>query len=386
MARLSSREIIVEKEKDTLRKDTLKREGKPTVDLQDYAELPASYNSTNLTLMARDPYWIYAYWEIASAAIETLKNKLGSAMDKATYVIRMYDTTYVDFNGTNANRVFDIEIDPNANNWYINLWNDNATYCADLGLRLPEGGFFQLVRSNFVTTPRLKPSNRSEEVWMEVKENRVQPPFVMAHLGGEKKKRQPTSKEYPSTGKESESLRAKKLKRITLSEDDIRAYYSKLSPLLRDIISQRLAQNPPRILHTKSNPHSFSLYAKGPIKGLMQGEVARRLLSGASEELLGGASESLFSGASEQNLGELKQRKFFFEIGTELIVYGRTEPDAQVELGDKNVKLHHDGTFNMRFALPEGKVPLDFVAKSSDGIQRREISTEVERTKTRYNP
>jgi hypothetical protein len=117
----------------------------------------------------------------------------------------------------------------------------------------------------------------------------------------------------------------------------------------------------------------------------MHSQFFKRHLGGASEELAQGASESLFSGASEQ-IAKGQGRKFFFEIGTELIVYGRTEPDAQVTLGGKKVGLRSDGTFGMRFALPEGKIPLDFVAKSADGAEAREISTAVERTKTKYNP
>lgn len=101
---------------------------------------------------------------------------------------------------------------------------------------------------------------------------------------------------------------------------------------------------------------------------------------GSSEETAGGASES-FQGASEQNA---KGRKFFFELGTELIVYGRTEPDAQVWWGEKKITLRSDGTFGMRLALPDGRIPLGFTAESGDKVEQREISTGVEREKTRY--
>jgi len=111
-------------------------------------------------------------------------------------------------------------------------------------------------------------------------------------------------------------------------------------------------------------------------------------LLGASEEmvLLGGASEQLLAqkkeGASER---KAKQRKFFFEIGTELIVYGRTEPDAEVWLGDKKVALREDGTFTLRFALPDGEIPLAFIAKSSNKTDKRRITSSVKRTKTKYD-
>ena len=102
---------------------------------------------------------------------------------------------------------------------------------------------------------------------------------------------------------------------------------------------------------------------------------------GASEFTYLGGSENL-GGASEFVQPD-KKRNFFFEIGAELIVYGRTEPDAEVRLGDKKVDLRPDGTFSMRFALPDGKIPLPFTATSKDKIDTKKITTEVER-KTFY--
>ncbi|MCX5687566.1 MAG: Rho termination protein, partial [Candidatus Omnitrophica bacterium] len=57
-----------------------------------------------------------------------------------------------------------------------------------------------------------------------------------------------------------------------------------------------------------------------------------------------------------------------------------TEPDAEVRLGDKKVDLRPDGTFSMRFALPDGKINLPFAATSSDKVETRKITTNVERT------
>jgi hypothetical protein len=46
--------------------------------------------------------------------------------------------------------------------------------------------------------------------------------------------------------------------------------------------------------------------------------------------------------------------KFFLEVWTELILYGRTEPDAEVTVEGKKVALRPDGTFSLRYALPVG--------------------------------
>lgn len=46
--------------------------------------------------------------------------------------------------------------------------------------------------------------------------------------------------------------------------------------------------------------------------------------------------------------------KFFLEVWTELILYGRTEPDADLTVEGKKVALRPDGTFSLRYALPVG--------------------------------
>jgi hypothetical protein len=105
---------------------------------------------------------------------------------------------------------------------------------------------------------------------------------------------------------------------------------------------------------------------------------------GASGEFLEnkGASESLSSFQSGASEGRLDKRKFFFEVWTELIVHGRTEPDATVWLNGQGIKLNPDGTFSLRYALPDGEIPLKFIAQSSDSVEQRHINTSVERERT----
>lgn len=343
-------------------------------------DLPFSYGSTNITLIVRDPNWIYAYWEIAPLSIETLKEAIGDQINNAAYVIRMYDVTFVDFNGHNANRWFDIEVGPHTNNWYINSWGDNATYCADLGIRLPDGRFFTLARSNFVTTPRKTQSWRTEQIWMEVKDDSTkQAPFVVGNIHKAENRQQER--------KDAASRTTQKGRRIYLSKEDIRQYYSRLSPLLKDIISKRPTARGASV--SRGNPGKKVITLEEVrLSGLTRGQFVKKLLGGASEELviMGASEQQPVGGASEQSQREAGQRRFFFEMGTELIVYGRTEPDAEVWLGNKKIPLRPDGTFTLRFALPDGKIPLGFTAVSNDKIEKREISTAVERFKTRYNP
>ena len=52
----------------------------------------------------------------------------------------------------------------------------------------------------------------------------------------------------------------------------------------------------------------------------------------------------------------------------ENIVYGATEPDATVTCQGRPVQLRPDGTFTLRFALPDGQQVIPCAARSADGI------------------
>jgi hypothetical protein len=94
------------------------------------------------------------------------------------------------------------------------------------------------------------------------------------------------------------------------------------------------------------------------------------------------ALSSFGSGA----LAPEKARKFWFKLDAELIVYGETEPSARVTLQGEPVKLRPDGTFTMRFSLPDSRQIIPAVATSGDGVEERTIVLAVERNTKHLEP
>jgi hypothetical protein len=82
----------------------------------------------------------------------------------------------------------------------------------------------------------------------------------------------------------------------------------------------------------------------------------------------------------------IKQRGFNFWLECELIIYGGTEPDAKVTMQGRPVQLRPDGTFTLRYGLPDGKFTFDCQAESSDGIEKRVITPIVSRNTERPAP
>jgi uncharacterized protein len=68
-----------------------------------------------------------------------------------------------------------------------------------------------------------------------------------------------------------------------------------------------------------------------------------------------------------------------FQVDAELIVHGVTRPDAHVTLRGEPVKIRSDGTFAVRFNLPDRRHVLPMVARSRDGAEQRTIVLAVDR-------
>jgi hypothetical protein len=81
-----------------------------------------------------------------------------------------------------------------------------------------------------------------------------------------------------------------------------------------------------------------------------------------------------------------RERKFWFQLDAELIVYGATEPNAKVTLQGEPIKLRKDGTFTLRFSLPDSRQIIPAVAASADGVEERTIVLAVERNTKHLEP
>ncbi len=115
---------------------------------------PQPISDTRLVLMEIDPYKVHAYWNVDESDLAYIQKRLGKSLKDAQLVLRMYDISYIHYDGTNAHSHFDIEIQGLRNNWYIDLWSSAKSYCADLGFRLPRGDFHAIAHSNIIHIPR----------------------------------------------------------------------------------------------------------------------------------------------------------------------------------------------------------------------------------------
>ena len=108
--------------------------------------------------------------------------------------------------------------------------------------------------------------------------------------------------------------------------------------------------------------------ANGDLKEVFQQQLQRPIGDPASTQFGRGAAGMPADGPG-----------FKFQVDTELIVHGVTQPDARVTLRGEPVKIRSDGTFAVRFNLPDRRHVLPMVASSRDGAEQRTIVLAVDR-------
>ena len=118
--------------------------------------------------------------------------------------------------------------------------------------------------------------------------------------------------------------------------------------------------------------------------GKGSGEVAKSLAQRWEmlRTVFSRASSWGVSSMSSHALQKPERKNFWLVADCELILYGATEPDAHVTVSGRKVKLNTDGTFSMRFALPDGGMDLPIKALSKDETDSREIDIKVTRATT----
>jgi hypothetical protein len=136
-----------------------------SAELDEAFEYPDTHGESVVTLMVRDPYWLFAYWELAPGLASELVARIGEEnLARSRMVLRVYDVT-----GTDADHpasYHDIDVAPGARNWYINVMRVERDYCVDLGMITPDGKFIVIARSNVVSLPPVGPSDVVDEEWV----------------------------------------------------------------------------------------------------------------------------------------------------------------------------------------------------------------------------
>lgn len=132
-------------------------------------QIPWSYGIDRVTAAAVDPEKLFVYWEVTDPAIERARAALGRGGPGAWLNLRVYDTTGLIFDGTNAHSYFDHAVDRTTRQWFFHIGKPTSTAFVELGMKSSEGYFARIVRSGRVDFPRREPAPWGDPEWMTVR-------------------------------------------------------------------------------------------------------------------------------------------------------------------------------------------------------------------------
>jgi len=130
--------------------------------------IPWSYGMDRVTAAAIDPDQLFAYWEVTDKAIDRARAALGPGGPGAWLNLRVYDTTGLIFDGTNAHGSFDHSVDRSTRQWFFHIGKPTSTAFVEIGLKSAEGYFAAIARSGRVDFPRRQPAPLHDPEWMTV--------------------------------------------------------------------------------------------------------------------------------------------------------------------------------------------------------------------------
>jgi hypothetical protein len=74
-----------------------------------------------------------------------------------------------------------------------------------------------------------------------------------------------------------------------------------------------------------------------------------------------------------------RDKSFKFEIDAEIIVHGTTQTGAHVTMQGEPINVRPDGSFHVRFDLPNRRQVIPILASTKDGVEQRTVVLAVER-------
>ncbi|MDJ0690626.1 MAG: DUF4912 domain-containing protein [Xenococcaceae cyanobacterium MO_188.B32] len=306
---------------------------------RDLGELPGGYGESRIVLMPRDPQWAYTYWDVPNEHKEELRRQGGQQL-----ALRLYDITDINLEYQAPHNVQEYLCDELAREWYLPIPVSDRDYVADIGYRCADGRWLVLARSAPVRIPPVYPSDWIEDTFVTVNwEQDLQGKTVYTLVPPSKKQVSAPAGESP--------------------------IYDEIFGMAKTTEAMRIAgslfgsmqQVPEQAVSSYVFPSGVGMWAVPTMSGINMSGVG---MSGVG-----------FSASAPP----VRPRKFWLIADAELIVYGATEPDATVTIGDRKIKLNPDGTFRFQMSFQDGLIDYPIVAVAADGEQTRSVHMKFNR-------
>ncbi|HEX4084797.1 MAG TPA: DUF4912 domain-containing protein [Chthoniobacteraceae bacterium] len=338
---------------------------------EDLGELPQSYGENTLFLIARDPHWLFAYWDVDWAPCPA-----------STFYLKLYKA--------DGGEEMTTEIHPDARNWYIPVKEAGASYYVELGYFTPGGEWSSIIQSERAEAPQNKFSDSAEAEFATVPIHLTFQRLVdmvrtrmrdgeslisaLSRLQGEGRRLLFQPGRTPEWTEEQRQVLAALFGREIM--DRIAMGSAEIDQLLRQELLEKLSTESASELVSKSRLAELL----GPVESSLFSAYAAGGLGAAFSSEVTSWSSGLGSSWSAQPFGQAPgERGFFMHVNAEVIFYGGTDPNAKVWIDGRQIQLAPDGTFRFHFRFPDGNYSIPIVAESPDGLEQRSAALRFER-------
>ena len=273
---------------------------------------------TNVVFLPRDPQWAYVFWEISDS-----DRNQALAAGASQLCLRVADVTGLAGGAAHPHTLQEVVVDSHATEWYLPMPLSDRDYRVELGYRKASGGgWISLAFSSVARVPALHPSEQILDQFVPFSLDTMPTavptatPVEPADTGLHERLYQTATSRWRRFGHGSEAFHE-------LEESDVH-----------------------RGRHSDSGAGIWA--------------------SGRHESGIGGVAP--------------RQRSFWLVADAELIVYGATDPSARLSIGGEEVPLSPDGTFRIQVPFRDGQQLYPIEAVAADGIQKRSITMEFQRS------
>jgi hypothetical protein len=132
----------------------------------DLEELPETYGIDECEVLYKDPWWVFAYWEVTEGGLDGARSQLGPSAGSARLVLRLFTTIMKD--EQTHREVHDIDLHGRHGRRYLPSVKPGAHLRVAVGLLSPEGYFAPIAHSSLVRIPYADPAPPGPVEWMEV--------------------------------------------------------------------------------------------------------------------------------------------------------------------------------------------------------------------------
>jgi hypothetical protein len=266
--------------------------------------------------MAVDPACVWAFWEADQRALALARRSLGD--ETAALVLRFHDVPALDCDPGRAAQTFEVTVSEMVGNYYYRLPAPGKTLVAELGARSGDDRFFRLARSNWVELPR-----EGEAAAYEDRRRRVH-------------------------GFANEIWRPR--------SGPVSAYAEARTPAA-DAALACAAEDAEGAWAAPPAPRRGRAAVEGAGERASPGVPGRPVIlvpAGDWKSAIGLSSEELARWSIAARGALDGDGRLELTIGAEIIIHGRTRPDAEVVIGGVPAAVRPDGTFELRFEIPCG--------------------------------